>query len=239
MGESVLVKGRNAETARAVLAAAERAGFPPEVVRTSSQGGYLVPKEVADQLGEAPVATEFVSAPLQTRLHGLGADETGLDLPQTSPNRLEVVERSTTANTAGPLQTGSGLAYDDAGVQRGEPLTRAAQEATGLLPGDRTEPANSWDVMVDANEQNDPAKRGAAQEEAAGQDPRELEPRQVAAQDTGRVAGTEDLPEGVAPTRETAGTGDPDATADAADKAADDKPAKASRGGRAREGEKG
>jgi hypothetical protein len=47
------VAGRSPEAARALLTAAVRLGLDPAVVRTTD-GGYIVPEEVADELGNAP-----------------------------------------------------------------------------------------------------------------------------------------------------------------------------------------
>lgn len=52
------VNGKNPETARALLAAADRAGVSQDLVRTTHTG-YTVPDEVADALTLTDPASEF------------------------------------------------------------------------------------------------------------------------------------------------------------------------------------
>lgn len=47
VGET-FVNGKNAETARALLSAAERVGLDPALVVRTTQSGFIVPDEVAD-----------------------------------------------------------------------------------------------------------------------------------------------------------------------------------------------
>lgn len=139
MSESVLVKGRNQETASALLEAAERLGLPPEVVKTSSYGGYLVPQEVFDELGNAP-GEDFESKPMESRLQGLGSDEAPVEQPDETPQSFEDGLESDGIATgpgrvAGPVQSAvvedQGDKADDAkSTKSGTTGRRTASKAT-------------------------------------------------------------------------------------------------------------
>lgn len=132
--ETVLVRGRNKETAGALLEAAQRLGLPASVVQTSSRGGYLVPKEVHDELGNAPGEGEPVDTDVNTpatQLRGLEADDPGqkrLDEAEGSQVDGKVEDNPT---TLGPglvtRETGETEAQDEP-PKRGRRRTATKEE---------------------------------------------------------------------------------------------------------------